>query len=83
MAKITPITFPGNLGVANEIKIRVIFDLEDTTAKITYQLLNYDTKEIVSHNTLIIPEDVYSQWGTDNQFIIDWVSSKLGIELIK
>ena len=83
MANITPMTFPGNLGIANEIKIRVIFDLEDVTARITYQLLNSDTKKIVSHNTLVIPEDVYSQWGADNQFIIDWVASELGIELNK
>jgi len=82
MANITPMTFPGNLGIANEIKIRVIFDLEDITARITYQLLNSDTKKIVSHNTLVIPEDVYSQWGTDNQYIIDWVAQQLGLELI-
>ena len=82
MANITPITFPGNLGTANEIKIRVIFDLEDTTARITYQLLNSDTKKMVSHNTLIIPEDIYTQWGADNQFIIDWVAEQLGITLI-
>ena len=82
MAKITSTTFPGNLGPADEIKIRVIFDIEDITARITYQLLDSKTKKIVSHNSLTIPEDIYSQWGADNQFIIDWVASELGIELI-
>ena len=82
MANITPMAFPGNLGIANEIKIRVIFDIEDITAKITYQLLNSDTKKIVSHNSLTVPEDIFAQWGADNQYIIDWVAQQLGLELI-
>ncbi len=82
MANITPMTFPGNLGIANEIKIRVIFDLEDITAKITYQLLNSDTKKMVSHNSLIMPEDIFTSWGADNQYVINWVAEQIGITLL-
>jgi len=82
MANIKPITFPGNIGIANEIKIRVIFDIEDITAKITYQLLESSTKKIVSHNSLTMPEDIFAQWGADNQYVINWLAQQLGLELI-
>lgn len=82
MAKITPITFPGKIGTANEIKIMVSFNLEDVTARVMYQLMDSDTRRVLSNNSLLIPEDIYELWGADNNYIINWVAEQIGIELI-
>ena len=83
MAKITPITFPGKIGTANEIKIMVNFNLEEVTARAIYQLIDSDSRKVLSNNLLVIPEDIYELWGADNQYIINWVAEQIGIELIQ
>jgi len=83
MAQITPIAFPGKIGIANEIKIMVSFNLEDVTARVMYQLMDSDTRRVLSNNSLLIPEDIYELWGADNQYIINWVAEQIGIELIQ
>jgi hypothetical protein len=82
MALITEITLPKNLVKVNEIRISTLFDLEDNTARVVCKFLRSDNKKMVSQTNLVIPEEIYTQWGVDNQFIIDWVSEKLGITLI-
>ncbi len=85
MAKITPVVFPLNLGTADEIIIRTSFQLEDKTANLMYEFRNSaiaDRRTRLSSGFLNMPEDIFTEWGADNQFIIDWVASELGIELI-
>jgi len=85
MAKITPVVFPLNLGTADEIIIRTSFQLEDKTANIMYEFRNStiaDRRTRLSSGFLNMPEDIFTEWGADNQFIIDWVAGQLGLELI-
>lgn len=85
MAKITPVVFPLNLGTADEVIIRTSFQLEDTTANIMYELRNStvtDRRARLASGFLIMPEEIFTEWGSDNQYVIDWAAEQLGLELI-
>ena len=78
MAKITPVVFPLNLGTADEIIIRTSFQLEDTTANIMYELRNStvtDRRARLASGFLIMPEEIFTEWGSDNQYVIEYHSS--------
>jgi len=81
MAIIKPAIFPGNMGTANEIKIRTMFDLESPIARITYQLMDSIEKKSIHAGTLLLPVELYNSWGIDNQPIIEWAITTLGLEL--
>lgn len=83
MAKIKPTVFPGNLGTADEIRVKTFFNLEDPTARIIYQLYDNINKKTVTQGSVLLPEEIYNQWGTDNKIIIDWVIQELGLELLE
>ena len=82
MALIKEITLPESHVKVNEIKISTFFDLEDNIAKVICKYIRSDTKKMISQANLVMPQDIYSQWGADNQYIINWVAEQLNLELI-
>ena len=82
MALIKEITLPESQVKVNEIKISTLFDLEETTARVACKFIRSDNKKMISQTNLVIPQDVYSQWGADNQYVINWVAEQLNLELI-
>jgi len=82
MALIKEITLPDSQVKVNEIKISTLFDLEDSTARVVCKYHRSDNNKMISQSNLVIPEDVFSQWGADNQYVINWVAQQLGLELI-
>lgn len=85
MAKIKDVLFPLDLGVANDLQIRVSFDLEDNKATAMYFFKNKTEGELpknLSNGRVLIPTVVYEAWADDNQLIIDYVANELKVELI-
>jgi hypothetical protein len=50
------------------------------SANITVLLLDNEDK-ILKKEMLVIDGDYFSNWGTDDSYIILWVCNKLGLEL--
>lgn len=36
----------------------------------------------VKSDVLLIPEEIYNNWGTDDNYIINWASQQLGFTVI-
>lgn len=51
------------------------------SANITVLLLDNEDK-ILKKEMLVIDGDEFSNWGTDDRYIILWVCNKLGLELV-
>ena len=79
MIKIQPITIPTK-GTANQINI-VVGSITlpcDYGVSIFYKLMNEDNPLL--EGALTMGESVYSQWGTDDNFVIDWVLNELNLQ---
>lgn len=56
-----------------------IFQLNATEADIYATF--YDSNNVFVERKIVhIPPDVYSQWSSDDDFIVDYVFSQLGVE---
>ncbi len=79
MIKIQPVNIPTK-GTANQINI-VVGSITlpcDYGANILYQLKNDDNTLI--EGNLTMSEQIYSQWGTDDNYVIDWVLNSLNLQ---
>lgn len=73
--KINPIK--GIRAVANQLSIDVNYKLNAPVQHL-YFWFKDETQKIVEEGSLIIPEEVVEQWGSDDQVIIDWALYELG-----
>jgi hypothetical protein len=81
MIKIQPVNIPTK-GIANQINIIVgsITLPCEYGASIWYQLMS-DDNTLIDGN-LTMSEQVYMQWGTDDNYVIDWVLKELNLQLL-
>lgn len=69
--------------VVNSIQLSTRINLEtNSNVKITCNFFASDSGERVKQEILLIPSDIYDNWGTDDQYIINWVAGQLGVTLL-
>lgn len=96
MAKIKPIEFPLGLGSADELIIKAQLHMEEEYCFITYELLKTVQPKpvegmpvgvpfnmvMLNQGRLVMGGQDYQDWGSDNNYVIQWVANKLGVELL-
>lgn len=74
---IVPVTFSYT---CNRVQITIDdFQLLATSATCRVYFYNGDTGSVIKVQSVTIPEDIYAEWGTDDQFIIDYVLQTLNL----
>jgi hypothetical protein len=69
----------GIRAIADRVELKVInYDLNNPTQNM-YYCLKTQLSQMVEEGNLIIPEPIVSQWGVDDQFIVDWALETLGL----
>jgi hypothetical protein len=63
---------------ATEIDITVRFDLGAKTSQSYWVLLNEANQKVADGN-LDIPEEIHTQWGTDDTLVLDYILLSLGL----
>jgi len=88
MAKIQPIVFPIK-GTATELELRVnSFSMTDKTAEFHYRLTDsgdlaiLKPKKLIAEGNLSMTESEFENWGSDNNYCIEWAANKLALTLI-
>jgi hypothetical protein len=79
MIKIQPIQIP-TIGTAESINI-VVGSINlpcEYGVGIQYQLMANGLSAL--EGNLSMSEEIYSQWGTDDNFVIDWVLNELNLQ---
>jgi len=75
---VQPCTLPAP--VVTKVQIRMpnfsLLATETDVSVMMYSANDQFVKGVLVH----IPADIYSQWGTDDNFIVDYVLSELGLE---
>ena len=74
MTNIQTISY-GVLGEANKIQINVLFFVLGQIPQIQVSIMNDERN--FEDKVLTMPNDVYQNWGTDDQVVIDWVLDEL------
>ena len=84
MAKIQPISYPLNLGTANELAVNININSELEGGKISYRLLSVSDEnfKIMSTGTLNISEAQVTAEGFNKDWALSYAASELGITLI-
>lgn len=79
MAKIQPIIFPLNAGIATEMSVLILnFETSATTCTTYYELKTEEGK-ILSNGNYTLTEEEFSAWGTDNEYVAECVANAIGV----
>lgn len=62
----------------NSIEIAEIMVQLNTSAKVIVKLLD-ENGDLINVEVLTISETEYTDWGNDDQYIIDWSLTQLGL----
>lgn len=88
MAKIQPVVFPIK-GTATQLELKVNgFSMEAKTAEFSYRLTDdgdlqtLRAKKMIDSGSLLMTEQEFEAWGSDNNYCIQWAANKLGLTLI-
>lgn len=88
MRKIEPIVFPIK-GTATNFELTVnAFSMDAKTATFHYRLTSdgdlqlLKAGKVIDEGNLTMTNDEFAQWGSDNNYCIQWAANKLGITLI-
>jgi hypothetical protein len=90
MTKIQPVTFPIK-GTATNLDLRVNgFSMDAKTADFHYTLYDdspFDSialksKKVIDEGNLTMTKEEFAQWGSDNNYCIQWAANKLGLTLV-
>ena len=84
MAQIQPITFPLNLGTANELEISLSISSELDGGKILYMLNDTSQQPIkrLSIGNIILTEEQVTADGFDKTWALNYTADELGVNLI-
>lgn len=65
--------------MATQVEVTMpLFSLNATDGTVLVDL--YTTEQrVIERKTVYVPPDIYSQWGSDDNFIIDYVLNEIGI----
>lgn len=84
MAKIQPINFPLNQGIATEMSVLILnFETSATTCTTYYELKTTATEEVpskvLSNGNYTLTEEEFSAWGEDNTWVEQCVANAIGV----
>jgi hypothetical protein len=83
MAKIQPIVFPLNAGIATEMSVLILNFETDATTCTTYYELKTDESKVLSNGNYTLTEEEFKAWGTNNEYVAECVASSIGVTIIK
>jgi hypothetical protein len=63
---------------AISISVNTLLTLGDTTSQ-SYWALYDSAEQQIASGSLPIPEEIHSQWGTDDSVILDYILLSLGL----
>lgn len=82
MAKIQPITFPLNQGIATEMSVLILnFETSATTCTTYYELKTNEGK-VLSNGNYTLTEEEFSAWGEDNAWVEQCVANAIGVTIL-
>lgn len=82
MAKIQPITFPLNAGMATEMSVLILnFETSATTCTTYYELKTEEGK-VLSNGNYTLTEEEFSAWGNDNTWVEQCVANAIGVTIL-
>ena len=84
MAKIQPITFPLNAGVATEMSVLILnFPTDAITCTTYYELKTEGTEEapakVLSNGNYTLTPEQFLLWGEDNSWVEQCVADAIGV----
>jgi hypothetical protein len=87
MAKIQPITFPLNAGIATEMSVLILnFETSATTCTTYYELKSESTEEVpakvLSNGNYTLTEEEFAAWGLDNEWVAECVANAIGVVIL-
>ena len=82
MAKIQPITFPLNAGIATEMSVLILnFPTDAVTCTTYYELLTEDGV-MLSNGNYTLTDVQFALWGVDNTCVDGYVAEAIGVTII-
>ena len=79
MAKIQPITFPLNQGIATEMSVLILnFETSATTCT-TYYELKSEEGTVLTNGNYTLTEEEFAAWGEDNSWVEQCVANAIGV----
>lgn len=69
----------GIRAIADRVELNVINYALNQPTQNMYYCLKTEFSQMVEEGNLIIPEPIVSNWGVDDQFIVDWALETLGL----
>ena len=95
MAKIQPIQFPLNLGIVDTLIVKAIqMNMESNFCLVGFELSQSNVETALPDGSIMITNKTitggsikmdgedYQNWGSDNDYVVQWVANKLGVVLI-
>jgi hypothetical protein len=87
MAKIQPIVFPLNAGIATEMSVLILnFETDATTCTTYYELKSEAAEEVpskvLSNGNYTLTEQEFAGWGTDNSYVAECVAKSIGVVIV-
>lgn len=88
MIKIEPVVFPIK-GTATNLDLKVLgFSMDAKTATFHYRLTSdgdlqlLKSPTVIDEGNLTMTNEEFAQWGSDNNYCLQWAANKLGLTLI-
>jgi hypothetical protein len=78
IVNIEPVEIPQNPIVETAVRIIVTNVILNVSASIDAQILDSNSN-IIEVKHLLLEQPDYSNWGTDDEFIVNWVLQQLGL----
>ena len=87
MAKIQPITFPLNAGIATEMTVLILnFPTDADTCTTYYELKTEGTEEapskVLSNGNYTLTPEQFLLWGEDNTWVEQCVANAIGVVIL-
>jgi hypothetical protein len=84
MAEIQPVVYPLNIGVANQLSIKINSSSETDGARIFYHLSdsNQGDGTRLSASFLVMSHEDFTNHGNDEEWVLNYVANQLGVTLI-
>jgi hypothetical protein len=81
MAKIQPITFPLNAGIATEMTVLILNFSTDADTCTTYYELKTDEGKVLSNGNYTLTPEQFLLWGEDNSWVEECVAQSIGVTI--
>jgi hypothetical protein len=81
MAKIQPITFPLNAGIATEMSVLILNFPTDAETCTTYYELKTDEGKVLNNGNYTLTPEQFLLWGEDNSWVEECVAQSIGVTI--